>query len=57
MRCRLQEIALGEFAALMRDVERPAPEPITSNIPDQSEQTLVRQTLHSTEEAAFQPAP
>jgi hypothetical protein len=29
MRCRLQEIALGEFAALMRDVERPALEPIT----------------------------
>ena len=29
MRCRLQEIALGEIAALMRDVERPVPEPIT----------------------------
>jgi hypothetical protein len=29
MRCRLQEIALGEIAALMRDVERPVLEPIT----------------------------
>jgi|SRR4051812_29695167 hypothetical protein len=29
MRCRLQEIALGETAALMRDVERPGLEPIT----------------------------
>jgi hypothetical protein len=29
MRCRLQEIALGEIAALMRDTERPVLEPIT----------------------------
>ncbi len=29
MRCRLQEIALGETAALMRDIERPVLEPIT----------------------------